>query len=43
MTRQAVYQWKQIPAEKAAAISEALGLPLHELRPDLWPPPGEVS
>lgn len=39
MTRQAIYQWRQIPAEKASVISKALGLPLHELRPDLWPPP----
>lgn len=43
ITRQAVYQWEQIPAEKAAAISDALDLPLHALRPDLWPPPSKAS
>lgn len=37
----AVCRWKRIPAERAQMISKALGLPLHELRPDLWPAPVE--
>lgn len=37
----AVCRWKRIPAERAQVISKALGLSLHELRPDLWPSPSE--
>ena len=40
ITRQAVYQWDRVPAEKAAAVAEATGLTLTDLRPDLWPSEG---
>jgi DNA-binding transcriptional regulator YdaS (Cro superfamily) len=44
LTKQAISAWTRIPAERAPAISEALGVPLHELRPDLWPvPEGESA
>lgn len=33
---QAISQWKAIPAERVARISEALGVPRHQLRPDLF-------
>lgn len=26
-----------VPAKRAVAINRALGIPLHEIRPDLWP------
>jgi DNA-binding transcriptional regulator YdaS (Cro superfamily) len=27
-----------IPAEHARKVAESLDIPLHEIRPDLWPP-----
>lgn len=39
LSKQAISAWKRIPAERAPVISKTLGLPLHELRPDLWPAP----
>ena len=36
---QAVSQWRRVPAEHAIVIADKLGIPLHELRPDLWPSP----
>ena len=36
---QAISQWKEIPASRARTIADATGIPLHELRPDLWEPP----
>lgn len=38
-SKQAVSAWKRIPADRAPAIAKAMGIPLHELRPDLWPVP----
>jgi hypothetical protein len=35
--RRPISQWKKIPAERAHLISELTGIPLHDLRPDLWP------
>lgn len=35
---QAISQWKRIPAERCRPISEATGIPLAELRPDLFGP-----
>lgn len=34
----AIVQWKLrgVPAERARQIEAATGVPLHELRPDLW-------
>lgn len=32
---------KRISAESAMVYHRALGIPLHELRPDLWPAPEE--
>ena len=36
---QAVSQWRAIPAERVVRISEATGIPRHELRPDLYETP----
>ena len=36
---QAISQWKKIPAERAVRISDALGIPRHVLRPDLFEVP----
>lgn len=36
---QAVRKWEagKIPAERALQVSEVAGVPLNQLRPDLWP------
>ncbi|GGC55124.1 pyruvate kinase [Siccirubricoccus deserti] len=35
----AVSQWQRVPADRVAELSVLLGLPPHQLRPDLYPPP----
>jgi len=39
VTRATLTRWAQgqVPAERAHALAEATGIPLHDLRPDLWP------
>lgn len=32
----AIYSWKQIPAERVPSVSDLTGIPRHELRPDLY-------
>jgi transcriptional regulator with XRE-family HTH domain len=43
VTRTAVYYWRigrnPLAAEVAKELSGKFGIPLHELRPDLWDPP----
>lgn len=41
ISSQAVGQWSEVPVKRAKAVSEITGIPLHELRPDLWDPPSE--
>lgn len=36
ITRGAVAQWDRIPAERVRAVSEATGIPMDQLRPDLF-------
>lgn len=43
ITPQAVSKWKKIPPLRVAAVSAATGIPQHELRPDLYRPPEEIS
>lgn len=33
------YSWRRVPAERVRAIEAATGIPAHELRPDIFPPP----
>lgn len=35
-SRQAVYQWKRIPAELVPLCVKTTGLPPHQIRPDLY-------
>ena len=41
--RASVRGWTRVPAEHAAAVSAATGIPRHVLRPDLWEPPEAVQ
>lgn len=36
IARQAVYQWKRIPADRVVEIERATGIPRAELRPDIF-------
>ena len=36
VTRQALYQWRRVPADKVALLARETGLPERELRPDLY-------
>lgn len=37
LTRQAIYQWTEIPPQHVLKLEEISGVPRHELRPDLYP------
>lgn len=43
VSQPSVWKWvrdgKPIPAERVPAVSNATGIPLHELRPDIFPAP----
>ena len=39
IARQAPYAWKKVPALRVRDVAKITGLKLHELRPDLYPPP----
>lgn len=43
--RAAVCKWQKrgIPAERVLDVERATGIPRHDLRPDLYPPPGMRS
>jgi DNA-binding transcriptional regulator YdaS (Cro superfamily) len=40
---QAISQWQRIPTDRVVRISEALGIPRHKLRPDLYEQPAAPS
>ena len=42
ITPQAVSQWDEVPPLRVLAVEAASGVPRHELRPDLYPPPVEA-
>lgn len=39
ITHGAVSQWRQVPAERVLVVERVTGVPRHELRPDIYPPP----
>lgn len=41
--RSAVSQWPRVPVERVLAVEAATGVPRHELRPDIYPPPAPVE
>lgn len=36
ITRQGIWQWRRIPAERVVEVERATGIPRQELRPDLY-------
>jgi len=38
LSKQATQQWRRVPAERVHLVSEFTGIPLYELRPDLFRP-----
>lgn len=36
VSRQAIYQWSRIPAERVVDVERATGIPRSELRPDIF-------
>ncbi|MGD9766805.1 MAG: transcriptional regulator [Pseudolabrys sp.] len=34
-----MHSWKRVPAERVLAFEQATGIPRHEIRPDIYPPP----
>jgi DNA-binding transcriptional regulator YdaS (Cro superfamily) len=36
---QAISQWDRVPVGRVLAVEAATGIPRHELRPDIYPPP----
>lgn len=45
VTPGAVWQWsqKRVPAERVLEVERITGIPRHEMRPDLYPPPDNHS
>jgi predicted lysophospholipase L1 biosynthesis ABC-type transport system permease subunit len=39
ISRQAIWQWKVVPVERVLAVSRAIGIAPHMIRPDHYPPP----
>jgi DNA-binding transcriptional regulator YdaS (Cro superfamily) len=41
VSRQAVNKWRRIPVERVLHIEALTKIPRHEIRPDIYPPPGK--
>lgn len=39
ITPQALSQWDRVPPLRVLEVERATGVPRHELRPDIYPPP----
>jgi hypothetical protein len=39
ITKQALWQWTRVPLERVLAVSRAIHVPPHMIRPDHYPPP----
>lgn len=39
ITHGAVSQWDVVPAERVLVVERITGIPRHEIRPDIYPPP----
>jgi DNA-binding transcriptional regulator YdaS (Cro superfamily) len=43
ITSGAIVQWDVVPAERMGAIARVTGIPMHQLRPDIFQAAGEVA
>ncbi len=43
ITRSAVSQWRAVPPQQCLALHRITGIPLHELRPDIYPAPDDTG
>jgi len=43
ITPGAISQWKKVPAERVGDISRATGIPMKELRPDIFVKTGKAA
>lgn len=43
ISAQAISQWEEVPPLRVLAVERASGIPRHELRPDLYPPPDPLK
>jgi DNA-binding transcriptional regulator YdaS (Cro superfamily) len=46
ISRNAVSQWREkdhVPVERVLEIEKITGIPRHEIRPDIYPPPTEAA
>jgi DNA-binding transcriptional regulator YdaS (Cro superfamily) len=43
ISAQAISQWDEVPPLRVLAVEQVSGVPRHELRPDLYPPPAEAA
>ena len=41
ISQQAISRWKKIPPLRVLDVERATGIPRHELRPDIYPPPDQ--
>jgi DNA-binding transcriptional regulator YdaS (Cro superfamily) len=41
ISRQALQQWEEVPVRRVLALEEISGVPRHEIRPDVYPPPSK--
>jgi hypothetical protein len=41
--RQAISQWTEVPWNRVLVVAEITGLPPHEIRPDIYPPPSGTT
>jgi len=39
LSRNTVKKWSSVPTKHVLAVEAATGIPRHELRPDIYPPP----
>ena len=37
---EAVYLWNEVPVLRVLVLERLSGIPRHEIRPDIYPPPG---
>lgn len=43
ITHNALYSWRRVPAERVNVIATITGVPLHEIRPDVFKAPESVE